>query len=173
MQINYKHQKHQNKRGFVLLYTALVSSMLLAIALAVYNINIKELLLSSTARESQFAFYAADVGTECALFHDFQNDAFSVVAPAGGIDCAGATNAIDTSAGDPNASDPDELGTYVREFTISDIDGSGPSSACVAVVVTKDVDAIDGKSTSIESRGLSSCDGADSRRVERAIRSSY
>ena len=156
----------------MLLYAALVSSLLLAIGIAVFNINKKELLLSSTARESQVAFFAADVGTECALYHDFQNNAFNIVSPSGSVDCVGSSNPVDTSAGDSNASDPDAEGTYIREFSL-DIDGDGPFGPCALVTVIKDVDSGGIKTTSIESLGQSSCDSTNQRRVERAIRTLY
>jgi len=57
-------------RGFTLFYALLVTSLLLALGLAVFNITLKELLLSSDARESQNAFYAADAALECALYWD-------------------------------------------------------------------------------------------------------
>lgn len=58
------------ERGFTLFYAVLVSSLLLALGLAIFNITYKELILSSGARESATAFYAADAGLECALFWD-------------------------------------------------------------------------------------------------------
>lgn len=56
--------------GFTLFYAVLVSSLLLALGLAIFNITYKELILSAGARESATAFYAADSGLECALFWD-------------------------------------------------------------------------------------------------------
>ncbi len=58
------------ERGFTLFYAVLVASLLLALGLAIFNITYKELILSSGARESAVAFYAADAGLECALFWD-------------------------------------------------------------------------------------------------------
>ena len=59
-------------RGFTLFYAVLITSLLLALGLAVFNITLKELLLSSDARESQNAFYSADTALECALFWDLK-----------------------------------------------------------------------------------------------------
>ncbi|MEK7606341.1 MAG: LamG-like jellyroll fold domain-containing protein [Patescibacteria group bacterium] len=64
-------------RGFTLFYAVLVTSLLLALGLAVYNITLKELILTSDARESQNAFYAADTALECALYWDLQYDGLS------------------------------------------------------------------------------------------------
>ncbi|MBI2618266.1 hypothetical protein HYW58_02325, partial [Candidatus Kaiserbacteria bacterium] len=75
--------KNKNKDGgFTLLIAVLVAGVLLAIGLAIFNIAIKELLLSSSGRDSQFAFYAADSGTECALFWEQKQNGFSTSTPS-------------------------------------------------------------------------------------------
>ena len=61
----------QKNRGYTLLFSVLISSLLLTIGLAILMISKKEILLSSSGRESQFAFYAADTGVECAMYSDF------------------------------------------------------------------------------------------------------
>src|SRR3989344_4229619 len=60
------------RRGFTLLFAMIISSIVLSIGLGIFNIALKELVLSSAARESQFAFFAADTGTECALYWDIR-----------------------------------------------------------------------------------------------------
>lgn len=65
-----RSQKLEATRGFTLFYAVLMSSLLLALGLAIFNITYKELILSAGARESAVAFYAADAGLECALFWD-------------------------------------------------------------------------------------------------------
>jgi len=64
------------QRGFALLYASLIASLLTAMGIIMFNIAQKELLLASAGRESQFAFYAADTGVECALYWDFKHNAF-------------------------------------------------------------------------------------------------
>lgn len=56
--------------GFALLVATLVSGLFLAISAVIFQIAYLQLLLSSTGRDSQFAFYAADTGAECALYWD-------------------------------------------------------------------------------------------------------
>ena len=63
--------------GFTLLFAVLISSLLLTIGIAIFNITFKEVILASQARESQFSFYAADSGLECALLWDKQHPGFS------------------------------------------------------------------------------------------------
>jgi len=53
-----------------MLFAVLVSGVLLAIAISIGNISLKELIISNTIRESQAAFYAADSGMEKALYED-------------------------------------------------------------------------------------------------------
>lgn len=60
------------KRGFALLIATLVSGLFLAIGAVIFQIAYIQLLLSSVGRDSQFAFYAADTGAECALYWDRQ-----------------------------------------------------------------------------------------------------
>ena len=56
--------------GFVILFAVTISSILLAIALGVANIAVKEVKFSTSAKDTNEAFLAADTGIEYALFHD-------------------------------------------------------------------------------------------------------
>lgn len=158
IKITIKNSKYlRNKRaGFAMLYAVLVSSILLSIGLAIFNLTIKELLLSSLGRDSQFAFYAADTGTECALYWDFQADAFAT-STSSSIECAGK---IITGMGGAGYGVPNEF----------EIDFA-PEPYCTKVSVTKYELPI--KKTIIESRGYNTCDTNNPRRVERAIRVTY
>ena len=74
------HKKHPTgyfSGGFVLSFAVLVAGILLSIGLAIFTITLKELILSGSGRESQFAFYAADTGGECALYWDIKHAGFS------------------------------------------------------------------------------------------------
>lgn len=57
-------------RGFTIFFAMLVASLSLAVGVAIYDLTSREIDLSSTATQSQFAIYAADTGTECALYWD-------------------------------------------------------------------------------------------------------
>lgn len=50
----------------------LVGGLALSIGIAIYDLTVRELDLSQTATQSQFAIYAADTGAECALYWDFK-----------------------------------------------------------------------------------------------------
>ena len=58
------------KKGFVILIAVVVSSLLVSMGLFISNIAYKELLLSSSTKASQQAFYVADSVMECALRND-------------------------------------------------------------------------------------------------------
>lgn len=58
----------QQQKGFVILFTILISTIILMIGLGIFSIATRETALSSTAREAQYAFYASDAGVECSLY---------------------------------------------------------------------------------------------------------
>ena len=76
--MNYFMCKYtNNNRGFALLMSSLVASLLATIGLTLYVLAEKNIRLSATGRESQKAFYAADTGADCALFFNFYHNAFA------------------------------------------------------------------------------------------------
>lgn len=54
--------------GFALLLTLIVVSVLVAIGLTVLDLSIKQIRLSTNAKESETAFHAANAGVECARY---------------------------------------------------------------------------------------------------------
>src|SRR5690606_15727798 len=58
----------KNEKGFVALFTVLLTSVILAMAIGIASISLKEIVLSSAASEGSLAFFAADSGIECALY---------------------------------------------------------------------------------------------------------
>jgi len=91
--------------GFTIFFAMLVGGLALAIGVAIYDLTVRELDLSGTATQSQYAIYAADTGAECALYWDLKctatdctsrgaaNSAFATssysVTPSSGIVCNG------------------------------------------------------------------------------------
>lgn len=65
-----KNFKKNQQRGVAILFAVLLVSTVLAISLTLLNITYRQLLLSSTVRESQLAFYAADSALNCARHWD-------------------------------------------------------------------------------------------------------
>jgi len=172
MDINFKNKKiirnlksqrstSLRERGFTLLYASLVGALLLAIASGIFSIIFKELILTSSSRESFTAFYAADSGLECALYWDFNQSLFATSSASNpntsGVSCAGSnfTNTW-TVVGDGNSA--------LTNFSLT----FAPNDYCSDVSVSK----ADGLTT-IESRGYNTCDTNNPRRVERAIRATF
>lgn len=73
-QINKKINKKQ--KGFVILIAVLVSMILLSIGIFIASVATREIQLSSSAKGSQAAFFAADSVLECALFKEFKRGGF-------------------------------------------------------------------------------------------------
>lgn len=61
---------YKSGAGFVLLFAVTLAAILLAMALGVTNIALRELKFGTNARDTNDAFFAADSGAEYALFHD-------------------------------------------------------------------------------------------------------
>lgn len=143
-------------RGFTLLLAVLVSSILLALGAALFNIASKEVILSSSGRDSQYAFYAADSGIECGLYWDTKQDAFSTSSALTEITCAGQTGAITKSYDAPTQTETSNV-----SFT---------GSPCIDLVINKAESPV---STIIQSYGYNTCATTNPRRIERAIREQY
>ena len=145
--------------AFTLLISVLIAGILLALGYAIYNIVSKDIILSSSGRESQFAFYAADTGIECALYWDRRHDAFSASSTITDITCGSATTTL-TRVSDVN--------TLTTTFSFS-LDGP-ITNPCADVKVVRNEDPTQ---TTVESLGHNTCVVTNPHRIERAIRARY
>ncbi len=84
----------QAQRGFTLLLAALIASIVLSLGSSIFMIAKKQITLSSLGRDSQFAFYAADTGAECALYWDVRYNAFATTTVAATPTCDGKELAV-------------------------------------------------------------------------------
>lgn len=66
---------YNKKQGFVILYAVIVASVVSLSGILLANIIVKQIILSSIGRESQFAYYAANVANEC-IKNGLNNDYF-------------------------------------------------------------------------------------------------
>lgn len=73
----YAEGVSKSKRGFALLIAIIFMSVMLSVGLALSSLGYKQQVLASSAIESQYAFYAADAGLECALYADQQQNLFA------------------------------------------------------------------------------------------------
>ena len=157
-------KKLKNKSGFVLLFAVTLSAILLAIALGVSNIALKEINFSTSARDSNEAFFAADVGAECALYED-KNNKFPAQTTNPNLSISCNNNAV------PTFSTSGTTSTY--GFTTLALGNTNKS--CVKVTVFKEWFADTSiVNTLITSRGYNlggdgSCADTSSRLVEREL----
>jgi hypothetical protein len=137
----HKFCKNQ-KAGVAILFAILLVSIVLTVGLTLLNITVRQLVLSSLARESQFAFYAADSARNCARYYDsledpdsrpfgyFTLDANDTLQFQGNgfrsISCGDFSVTIDSSTG--------------STFAFGGIFDSGERETCAYVAVTKGVD---------------------------------
>jgi hypothetical protein len=160
----------ENKsKGFTLLFAVLAATLVLSVGAAIISVAVRQVLLSGAGRESQYAFYAANTGIECALYWDLQasstNPESYVFATSSdttinsgyGADCVGINISEKIASGDPinnnddfgiSASDPSSATTIFRlDFTNTDgsgyfdeTDGKPTPNYCSDVVVRKWLD---------------------------------
>ncbi len=158
-----------SNRGFALLYTTLVSSLLLSLALSISVLVLKDIRLSSISRESQKAFYAADAAAECALYWDFRKGRFATsTAVTSGVTCDNQD--IADSSHELPGLDADGVpgigGTALTKYRY-EVD----SKYCAVVFVYKNATA---PKTVIEARGYNTkCDAPSRIKLERAVRLQY
>ena len=160
---NKKIGKLKNK-GFTLLTAIVVTAMLLLVSFVVADIALKQLVLAYTGEESQYAFYNAESGMECAEYWDIKADpnlsAFAT-STAGTITCNGQTISTNSQSVPTIPSQPSAIGVVTPSiFYVNYTHG------CAIVNVVKNSDG----TTVIESRGYNTCDITSSRRYERGIR---
>lgn len=156
-------------RGVSLFIALITASALLSVAFTVSKIVTKGLEFASMGRDSQVAFFAADAGIECALYHDVDQEPskFDVVVSGSPISCAGVNMANGNAI--PGGSQTTQIGgAAVSRFGFVLNQGVNPINACVNVVVTKS-----GINTKIESFGYNTCDTNNARRIERGVEVNY
>lgn len=133
------HTVSHEHSGFVILFAVLVTTIVLAMAVGIFSIAYKETLLTSSAKESQYSFFAADSGAECGLFADLKLDAFGTT-PAATIDCNGAPRAV-TANGTLFVVADTDLAKGCAKVSIDkdaqvDPDGTGPLPIASYTVIT-------------------------------------
>lgn len=80
---------NQGRRGYTLLFSILVTALVISIGVSILNIARKELVLAAGAKESQVAVYAADNGLECAVYWDGFGSFSTSTPSAGFVTCEG------------------------------------------------------------------------------------
>lgn len=160
MKINFKKKNRKSGRpGFVVLFTVLIASVVLAMALGIANIALKQIVLTASATDANKSFYAADTGVECALYHDLKLTTAFEPGWNGAISC-GVMTLLPVVQSPPGS----DYFTFLLDIPSS----SGDS--CANVSVDKTVPSI----TVITSRGTNNmCGFSNARTVERVIEVTY
>ena len=117
------------QKGFVVLFTVLIASIVLLMALGISNIAAKEVLLSIQARDAARAFFAADAGMECALYQDKSAGVF-IGNTNPNFKCKDVDVTFTSSS--PIVNSP------ITKFIFYINLGQDPSVGCTRVEVTKD-----------------------------------
>ncbi len=75
--------------GFAMLFAVLISSFLIMIGISIFSISLKEVMISTSIRDSQMAFYAVDSAGECALYWDLKGGGTNSAFPScTDLDCS-------------------------------------------------------------------------------------
>ena len=164
----------QYTKGFTLFFALLVSSLALAIGVAIYDITVRELQLSNTATQSQYAVYAADTGAECALYWEYKYTAGNA---NGGSNSAFATSSRDTQkatggvicSGQDVASSWTVTADTASATTTFSIAGSNAAAPCSIVYVYKSGTPTN---TKVVSHGYNTCT-AGALQLERVFQVTY
>ena len=143
-----KIQKNKNNDGFVILFAVTISSILLAVALGVASIALKEVKFTTSAKDTNNAFLAADTGIEYALFNDKPPTSAYV---------------------------PPPLSKQTWNIVVAGLGSDGTS--CAKVIITKDSTRAPFTTTSVVSKGYSVgdslCNSTNPERIERELDSNY
>lgn len=166
----YINQNIKRKRGFTLLISIVLTSVLLIISFVVANVALKQLVINYAGGGSLHAFYSADSGVECAMYWDVKNGSVSAFSTTTGGTIICHEQTISTGSqvvptvpaqlsriGGGGVANPTSI------FTINFPDG------CAIVSVTKQSNG----DTLIDSKGYNTCDSSSSKRYERGITITY
>lgn len=186
-------QKNNKQKGFTLLFAVLISTLVLSISATVTSIALRQTIISTTGRESQYAFYAANTAMECAFYwdvigHKDTNQSDKVVFPAPGqtrvsdgtdINCAGGNitngDGFDYNNQEWNTNTSGQTTFYIDVHDAFNIKDDSRTSKfnhhyCAQATVKKQINSSTGIiTTTIEAKGYNTCDPNNSRRVERGL----
>jgi len=149
--------KTQNNKGFALLFSIIVVSVVVITTLAVSSIVRRGLEITSVGERSMEAFFAADAGLECALYWDIRErnlvTGISSLRPGG----SGNISCLDSSITVTSIGQVARFGVRNRARDL-----------CADVMVT-----VTGLDTEVQSRGYNTCDENDPKRIERGLEARY
>ena len=144
----------------------ILATIAVTLGISLLDLSYKQTVLTSTAKQSQYGFYAADSAIECGLYWDQKFNSFRIgnTTLGSSIKCGGRTvlDYDDT----PGITGGVSYLKTVFYVACGDDDNNKRSGK---VTVYKYADG----RTSIYGNGFSSCDANDQRRVERGLKVFY
>lgn len=156
-----QHTTISKGAGFAMLFTVLIVSLILSIAIGISNTTLKQTVLSSLAKDSQISFYAADTAIECGLYYDTADTFPSPTGPGdimGPIICGEDQFSLD-------------VGQSRTDYLVFRQVVSNQALPCSVILFDKETLAISSESI-VEGRGYNTC-AANPRQVERALQVRY
>jgi len=151
-------KKLQKNKAFVILFAVMISGILLAVTFGVSNITYNELRFSTSAKDTNDAFFAADVGAECALIND-KSTSSVFISSSTTTTCNNSTISVTP--------------TSASSWSFVVPPSGGGSQSCAIVTVNK----TDLNNFIVVSKGYNvgdaTCSSSNPNRVERELRVSY
>lgn len=172
---NFQYLIFNPRKGMTLFVSISIISILMLIIYSLVNIVTKSTQFAGMGRESQYAYYAAESGLECAIYWDTVSDEFATSSP-GAINCANQTREVGNPSSPINVAGT----TTVVSTRIGGGGNSNPMSifhinygnTCAIVTVLKYYVGPN-PATHIKSRGYNTCNTNSLRRLERGIEVTY
>ena len=125
----------QREQGFALLITLVVVGVVLAVGLSILDLSIKQVRLSSNAKDSEVSFHAANAGMECARYVRRVNSNKMEIGEDITPDCFGSTAAVTSGNQLPNSGAGMHISAGDGEalFYTYDIGWGSPADRCTRV----------------------------------------
>jgi hypothetical protein len=175
-------KNNKEKKGFAVLFSVMLASFLITLGISIFSISLKEIMITTSTRDSQIAYYAADSARECVLYADVKKGSFPPCFDNEGnfIDCTGQTipninptvvcNGISETVPFTHPPYLSSSVYYTGESVIPDFFkySSEINSPRADIKITKEYSPGGSIKTTIESYGHNT--GVLGRRVERGIR---
>ncbi len=156
--------KAKKNKAFVLLFAVTLAAIFLSIALGISSVALKEINFSTSAKNTNDAFFSADTGVECALYYD-KIGAFTTSTVS--MNC---NNSSITAVESPS---------LIWSFIVPKLDyGVSGGQGCAKVTVDKSGDVVPPATTTITADGFNQGGGGGgctpgATNVERVLQTSY
>ena len=153
-------------RGFTLLIAIILATIAVTLGVSLLDLSYKQTILTSTAKQSQYGFYAADSAIECGLYWDQKFNSFKIgnTTSSASIECAGRSISSYTKTSGTTGGV-----SYLKTEFLVNVGCTQSAQTNGKVTIYKYADG----RTSIYGNGFSSCTANDPRRVERGLKVFY